>query len=103
MEFSMIMMCVFQCCAYLCHTQEETPSKQPAITTNYTHERHDSAPTEHEDSHPVRRPHLFEDDIAGHFEKCIWNEEYRHCCVVLQCIGWHVQVFRHARNLRISD
>jgi hypothetical protein len=61
----MIMMCVFQCCAYLCHTQEETPSKQPAITTNYTHERHDSAPTEHEDSHPVRRPHLFEDDLLG--------------------------------------
>lgn len=91
------------CYTYLRYTKKEATSEQTVVAADHTHEGHDSTPAKHEDSHPVRRPHLLQDDIARHFEERVRDEKNRNSCVILECIGRHFQIRRHARNLCITD
>jgi len=83
------------------NAEEEARAEQALVVPHDTHERHDRAPGDHDSGQPPARAQLLEEQIAGHLEGGVAEEENSQAEVVL--VARHVQILLQALDLRVAD
>ena len=88
---------------YLRYTQEESACEQSPVAVHESHQSHDDAPAEQQDSHPVTRPHKLQHNVTGDLKQRIRYKKDGDSRVVHQRVSRHIEILGHACNLRIAD
>jgi hypothetical protein len=82
-------------------SEEEARGEEAREGPHDAHERHDSAPRDHDEGQPARRAELFEKQVGGDFEGGICQKEY--CKAEIVLVRAHSEILLKALDLGVAD
>jgi hypothetical protein len=84
-------------------TEEESGGEYAGIVLSQPLEGGNQAEHEHADREPNMGTKLFEEDVGGHFEQDVWNEEDDECSVILRSMQPKILLQTEERGIRDID